>query len=178
MTGKMDWSRVEKERRDLQARKEGLPSPSPVPVGKRKERSKKSKEAAKRRAQRWCPHCNHRVRDSRFHKHLERMHGIAIVKDRVGLMGRKAEQQPHPISKLSHDLLSVSSTPSRANIEVDGRLAGKTPCSVAVPKGEHAIRITKSGYQSWECKTKTHTGKTTVAAKLKREIRPGSQRQS
>jgi hypothetical protein len=64
-------------------------------------------------------------------------------------------------------LLLLSSTPTGADIEIDGIFAGQTPSSIPTLTGEHSIRIHKDGYEPWERKIKTVGGEVTVAADLK-----------
>ena len=69
----------------------------------------------------------------------------------------------------SKSLLDVSSTPSGADIELDGRFIGNTPSSVAVRVGDHTLKITKSGYKGWERTINALAGKISVAAELEAE---------
>ena len=62
--------------------------------------------------------------------------------------------------------LEILSSPGSADIELDGNFAGNTPSSMGVPEGEHTIRITKSGYKSWERKVHTSTGAVKITADL------------
>jgi hypothetical protein len=65
--------------------------------------------------------------------------------------------------------IEFTSDPAGADIELDGSYAGSTPSSEAVAPGEHTIKITKSGYKSWERKMKTTVGHINVSAQLERE---------
>lgn len=62
--------------------------------------------------------------------------------------------------------LDVSSSPSNADIEIDGKFAGNTPSSVGVAGGEHSIRITKKGFGPWERKIGSTTGTVRLSAEL------------
>ncbi|HOK56727.1 MAG TPA: PEGA domain-containing protein [bacterium] len=44
--------------------------------------------------------------------------------------------------------LRITSNPSGANIEVDGKTAGKTPLLLALKPGDHTVKATLSGYNS------------------------------
>jgi hypothetical protein len=44
----------------------------------------------------------------------------------------------------------VTSEPDGAEIFVDGAYAGNTPSTLLILVGEHALRITRPGYQDWE----------------------------
>ncbi len=54
--------------------------------------------------------------------------------------------------------LSITSSPSGADIEVDGNFSGNTPSDLEVPEGEHTITVKKSGYQDWTRKMKVSAG--------------------
>lgn len=71
-------------------------------------------------------------------------------------------------TELSQVHLQVSSTPSGADIVLDGKSVGTTPADLLVTTGEHTVRITKTGYSSWERKLST-TGNT---FELKAELEP------
>ena len=54
--------------------------------------------------------------------------------------------------------LQMESTPSGADIELDGSFVGNTPSDVQVPEGEHAITLKKAGFVNWERKMKVSAG--------------------
>src|SRR5205823_5873612 len=62
--------------------------------------------------------------------------------------------------------LEISSTPSNADIDLDGDFAGNTPSSLGVAPGEHIVRIAKSGYKPWEHKLRSLSGMVRIAAEL------------
>jgi len=62
----------------------------------------------------------------------------------------------------------VASTPSGADIEVDGSFVGSTPSTIGVLGGDHVISVKKNGYKPWERKIKTSTGKLTSPPTWKR----------
>jgi hypothetical protein len=62
--------------------------------------------------------------------------------------------------------LDISSTPSNADIELDGTFVGDTPSTIGVPPGEHTIKVTKKGYAPWERKIHSSTGNVRLAAEL------------
>ncbi|MFP5238130.1 MAG: PEGA domain-containing protein [Acidobacteriota bacterium] len=45
--------------------------------------------------------------------------------------------------------ITVDSSPSGADIEVDGNFVGSTPSTVPVSNGSHEITVKKSGYSAW-----------------------------
>jgi hypothetical protein len=62
--------------------------------------------------------------------------------------------------------IAVTSTPSKADIEVDGDFVGSTPSTIDVTPGEHSVVIKKSGYKDWQRKMKVTGGSISVAAEL------------
>jgi hypothetical protein len=46
--------------------------------------------------------------------------------------------------------LQIESTPSGADIEVDGSFVGNTPSDVQVTEGAHTIVVKKSGFKDWQ----------------------------
>ncbi len=69
-------------------------------------------------------------------------------------------------------VLDISSSPSGADIELDGSFIGNTPSSIAIPVGEHALTITKKGYGRWARKINALAGKISIAAELEVETKP------
>jgi len=48
--------------------------------------------------------------------------------------------------------VKVSSSPSNAEITLDGRLAGSTPSTLRVTSGDHVVLVRMSGFQAWQRK--------------------------
>jgi hypothetical protein len=65
--------------------------------------------------------------------------------------------------------VNVSSTPGSADVEVDGKFVGNTPSSIALPAGDHTIRVTKKGYKAWERKLAVSGGTANVNAELEED---------
>ena len=63
-------------------------------------------------------------------------------------------------------VLDISSSPTAAEIEIDGAFVGNTPASVEVSPGDHILTITKSGFVSWERKLKAMPGHVSVSPEL------------
>jgi hypothetical protein len=63
-------------------------------------------------------------------------------------------------------VLDISSSPTAAEIEIDGAFVGSTPASVEVSPGDHILTITKSGFVSWERKLKAMPGHVSVSPEL------------
>lgn len=55
--------------------------------------------------------------------------------------------------------VAIDSTPSGADIEIDGAFVGNTPSTIAVATGSHQITVKKKGYSNWS-KTLNVTGGT------------------
>jgi hypothetical protein len=47
-------------------------------------------------------------------------------------------------------ILKIDSNPNEAEVLIDGRLRGKTPCELSIAAGSHAIKLRKRGYKYWE----------------------------
>lgn len=65
--------------------------------------------------------------------------------------------------------LRISSTPSDADIEIDGNFVGNTPSTVGVAAGQHQLVVRKSGYKPWEKKIAVSSGQAKVDAVLEVE---------
>jgi hypothetical protein len=63
-------------------------------------------------------------------------------------------------------VLDISSSPTTAEIEVDGAFVGNTPASVEVSPGDHILTITKHGFVSWERKLRAMPGHATISPEL------------
>ncbi len=65
--------------------------------------------------------------------------------------------------------LQIDSTPSGADIEVDGNFVGNTPSEVQVAEGDHTIAVKKAGFKNWERKLKSSAGSSVhVGAELEK----------
>jgi hypothetical protein len=65
-------------------------------------------------------------------------------------MARFGAAQPASGSAVSGQTsLAVESSPTGADIEVDGNFVGSTPSAVSVPSGSHEIIVKKKGYAPW-----------------------------
>lgn len=88
------------------------------------------------------------------------------------------EPQPNPIanppsqpqSNAGAELI-ITSIPDGAEISLDGDFIGSTPSTIAVPSGDHAITIKKSGYKDWERRIKISNGEVRISAELEPEPR-------
>lgn len=66
----------------------------------------------------------------------------------------------------SSALMDISSTPSGADIEIDGKFVGSTPSSINVAPGDHDIVVKKTGFTAWQKKVSVSSGHINVAAEL------------
>jgi len=57
--------------------------------------------------------------------------------------------------------LSVASTPSGAEVYVEGALRGRTPLSLALPEGRYGVELRLSGYQPYRATVQVRRGETT-----------------
>ena len=62
--------------------------------------------------------------------------------------------------------VDIASTPSGADIEIDGKFVGNTPSSLSVTQGEHTLRLTKKGYSAWEREVTTTAGNVRISPEL------------
>lgn len=63
-------------------------------------------------------------------------------------------------------LLDISSTPTGADIEIDGKFVGSTPSSVSVAPGDHDVVVKKTGFTAWQKKVSVSSGHVNLAAEL------------
>jgi len=66
--------------------------------------------------------------------------------------------------------LEITSTPTGAEISVDGNFVGDSPSEFTVAAGVHTITISKHNYKSWERKLTVSSGKVRVAAELEQGL--------
>jgi hypothetical protein len=62
--------------------------------------------------------------------------------------------------------IDLASTPSGADIEIDGKFVGSTPSSVTVAPGDHDIAVKKSGFAVWDRKVSVSSGHININAEL------------
>lgn len=62
--------------------------------------------------------------------------------------------------------LEVVSSPSGADIEVDGNFVGSTPSTIGASAGQHQVVVKKVGFQSWERKVSISAGHIRLDAQL------------
>lgn len=90
---------------------------------------------------------------------------------------QQAQTNPQPsgapansASQTSNDAqLEATSTPTGADVELDGSFVGNTPSNIGVSPGDHTITMKKNGYKIWEKKIKVSSGKVNISADLEVE---------
>src|ERR1019366_7009214 len=76
-------------------------------------------------------------------------------------------QQPALIAAAPQEVIvDFRSTPTGADISVDGSMVGSTPSSISVSLGEHIIRISKQDFRTYERTMTVKAGHPVVAAYL------------
>jgi hypothetical protein len=96
-----------------------------------------------------------------------------VAVDPTKLAENAANPGAAPSSGGTTAMVSVSSTPTGAEISVDGNFVGSTPSSVPVSYGNHTITVKKAGYTSWDRSMRFTGGTVSVAAELTRAGRSG-----
>jgi len=71
--------------------------------------------------------------------------------------------------------LLITSEPSGASVEIDGRSAGVTPLAAELKAGTYSVKVTLEGYQAWERRLRFNgEGDADLSATLQRRLwRPG-----
>lgn len=64
--------------------------------------------------------------------------------------------------------LSIDSTPTGADIEIDNAFVGNTPSTIPVPAGSHQIAVKKKGFLDWTKTLKVTGGTIRVTAELEK----------
>ncbi len=79
-------------------------------------------------------------------------------------------QQPALIAGSPQEVIvDFRSTPTGADISVDGSMVGSTPSSISVSLGEHIIRISKQDFRTYERTMKVTAGHPVIAAYLEQQ---------
>jgi hypothetical protein len=77
-----------------------------------------------------------------------------------------ASPQLKEVAQTNATKISITSTPSGADIELDGSFVGNTPSTLDVAPGDHTVTLSKTGFKSWERKLKASGGAVTLNAEL------------
>ncbi len=70
----------------------------------------------------------------------------------------QSTNSPVPSVSSTTAKLLLESTPSGADIEIDGSFVGNTPSDVQVSEGDHTVSVKKTGFKNWERKLKVSAG--------------------
>lgn len=79
---------------------------------------------------------------------------------------RKVDDSASSSGTTEAALVDVSSTPTGADVDVDGSLYGTTPSTLILSPGSHEIAIKKSGFMVWRKKFKLSSGHSNVNVEL------------
>ncbi|MGH9712904.1 MAG: PEGA domain-containing protein [Candidatus Acidiferrales bacterium] len=104
-----------------------------------------------------------------FHLDLSKFQqGTPTILNQAGPNQPQSEASSQ-IGAASDTQVTFNSTPSGAEVDLDGAFVGNTPSTVGVAPGEHSIRFTKRGFKAWERNIKVTTGKIEITAELESE---------
>lgn len=84
----------------------------------------------------------------------------------LDLASFRAARQAEPAGDEFKTPLQITSTPSDAQVQIDGTAAGITPLNVMLLAGKHEISIKKPGYSDWNKTLQVNAGATRVEAVL------------
>lgn len=70
--------------------------------------------------------------------------------------------------------VEIASTPSGSDIELDGKFIGSTPSSVELALGQHSVKLTKNGYETWERTITTVAGSVRISPELRPDVPIGA----
>lgn len=65
--------------------------------------------------------------------------------------------------------VTIVSSPIGADVEVDGKFIGNAPTTVQLSSGDHAIKVSKKGYKTWERTLATSGSNANVNAELEQD---------
>src|SRR5579884_678716 len=63
-------------------------------------------------------------------------------------------------------IVEIVSSPSGADIEIDGKFVGSTPSTISVTPGDHEIAVKKNGFAAWDRKMSVSPGHINLSAEL------------
>lgn len=84
---------------------------------------------------------------------------------------RPAAAQVVQVAESNVTKISVASNPAGADIEVDGGFVGNTPSTIAVPPGDHIVKVSKTGFKDWERKLKANGGNVNLNVELEAQAK-------
>src|SRR6476646_7448065 len=86
--------------------------------------------------------------------------------DQAKFQPSKPDSTSASTAAISAALIDITSTPTGADIEIDGKFVGSTPSSVSVAPGDHDIAVKKSGFAAWSRKVSVSSGHVNINAEL------------
>ena len=78
--------------------------------------------------------------------------------------------QPAAPKAPEQGIVSISSTPPGADVEIDGNFMGNTPSRLDLAVGDHTIKVTKTGFKPWERKIRISGGTVNIESALESAI--------
>lgn len=81
---------------------------------------------------------------------------------------------PGPGVPVTPASVAIESTPSGADIEIDGAFVGNTPSTVPVSSGSHEIVVKKKGFADWSRRLSVTGGSIHLSADLESEPEPAA----
>ena len=75
-----------------------------------------------------------------------------------------------PPATIGNSSLQVTSDPDEADVALDGKFVGQTPLLIPLPAGDHTVRLSKSGYATWEQKVHATGARVTIDMELKKSM--------
>jgi hypothetical protein len=92
--------------------------------------------------------------------------GLAEAERTITVAPTASHSNPSEAPASSNSVLSISSTPSGAEIEIDGNYIGDTPTTIQAKTGPHVLTIKKSGFAPWERRLDLLPGNANVSPEL------------
>ena len=89
--------------------------------------------------------------------------GYNDYRDTINIVAGQTETTYATLTaQVTYGTLSVSSTPSNANVYLDGAYKGTTPRTIGgLSKGAHTLEVTMPGYQEWTNTVQIHSNQVT-----------------
>ncbi|WP_135257516.1 PEGA domain-containing protein [Thermus caldilimi] len=75
--------------------------------------------------------------------------------------GERVQVFAQLVSEPRQGTLAVTSSPSGAEVYVEGALRGRTPLSLSLPEGRYAVELRLSGYEPYQATVQVRRGETT-----------------
>jgi hypothetical protein len=72
------------------------------------------------------------------------------INEKLDRKGDTNEMTPKSAVSNRPSEVAVKSTPTGADITVDGKFSGNTPSTLQLSAGDHTVSVTAKGFQKWE----------------------------